>query len=249
MPKATTPTGARQVRRHNPLENDITAAGPLKIRSGKRKSRSEDNEEKYVGSKASRKILRMGQELADEDEEKLQIPKPNTAFDLESRLFDMAQEDESEDDDGFADDGEVWGDPDEVPEVEELSPEDRATFERFFPVKEDERLRRGWDGDEEPEEAEPTTDLGALILQKIQEHEAAQARQGGGQESVPGPVDDYEIPPKVVEVYSKYAQSLGDEMLSIAYWTIGLDSFFQDTSQENCRKYSKSSQPYPIGKT
>jgi essential nuclear protein 1 len=43
-----------------------------------------------------------------------------------------------------------------------------------------------------------------LILEKIAAHEAAQAANGGGVQNVPGPIDeDFEIPPKVVEVYSK----------------------------------------------
>ena len=70
MPKATTPvSAARQARRHNPLEADVTASGPLKSKPEKRKSRHQDEGDQFVDSKASRKILRMGQQLADEDEE------------------------------------------------------------------------------------------------------------------------------------------------------------------------------------
>ena len=47
-----------------------------------------------------------------------------------------------------------------------------------------------------------TTNLAALILEKIDAFEAAQARVAGG--DGPEPVDsDFEIPPKVVEVYTQ----------------------------------------------
>lgn len=201
MPKATTPTAARQERRHNPLEADILATGPLKAKSGKRKSKHEDQEEKFVDSKASRKILRIGQELADEDEESNQVTKPNAAFDFNSRFEDEEEEEP------FAE-GEAWGDEEEVIEVEELTPDDQAMFKKFFPSQEDELLRTGWDGDAGVSEEGPGTDLAALILEKIAAHEAAQARNNGGGDDGPGPVDDFEIPPKVVEVYTKYVQYL-----------------------------------------
>ena len=199
MPKATTPISARQERRHNPLEADILATGPLKAKSGKRKSKSEDQEEKYVDSKASRKILRIGQELADEDEESNQVQTTNPAFDFSSRFED------DEEEEPFVE-GEAWGDEEDDIEVEELTPADQAMFGKFFPSQEDELLRKGWDGEKESMEEEQTTDLAALILEKIAAHEAAQAGNGGREQGGPGPIDDdYEIPPKVVEVYTKYA--------------------------------------------
>jgi essential nuclear protein 1 len=199
MPKATTPLAAdRQARRHNPLEHDLTASGPLKTKSGKRKSRTEDGEEKFVDSKASRKILRIGQELADEDEAENQdhVARPNPAFDFESRFEDEDEQEPFEDQ-------EAWGEEEEEVEFEELSPADQAMFAKFMPEAEDELLKTGWGGQAEAEE-EGTTNLADLILEKIAEKEAREATMGnGGQE--PGPVDDdFEIPPKVVEVYMKY---------------------------------------------
>jgi len=186
------------VLRHNPLEADITATGPLKTKSGKRKSKREDQEENYVDSKASRKILRIGQELADEDEESNKVSKPNTAFDFSSRV-------ESEEEEEPYDDTEAWGDEEEEVEEIELAPGDQEIFNRWMPTQEDPLLRTGWGGETEEEEG-PTTDLAALILEKIAAHEAAQGGNSGGAQ-VPGPVDeDYEIPPKVVEVYTKYVR-------------------------------------------
>ena len=92
MPKATTPiSGSRQGRRHNPLETDLTAT-PLKIKGEKRKSRHQDEGDQFVDSKASRKILRMGQELADDDVEENSVQPANKAFDFESRLDDDEEE-------------------------------------------------------------------------------------------------------------------------------------------------------------
>jgi essential nuclear protein 1 len=200
MPKATTPVAAgRQERRHNPLEHDLTATGILKSKSGKRKSRHEDEEEKFVDSKASRKILRIAQELADDDESQQNIQqgeKINAAFDLSSR-FETSDVEEQ-----YDDDGEVWGDEDEVVEEIELDPNDQETFNKFFPADDDPLLRTGWGGQEADAQGGQTTNLAALILEKIDAFEAAQARGAGGE--APEPVDgDFEIPEKVVEVYTQ----------------------------------------------
>ena len=197
MPQATTSVSDRQGRRHNPLEHDITAAGPLKAKSGKRKSRHQDDEEKFVDSKASRKILRIGQELADEDEAETEVHKPNPAFDFESRFEDEEVQEPYED-------AEAWGDEEEEVEFDELSPADQAMFAKFMPEQEDQLLRTGWGGGAEEEEEEATTNLADLILEKIAEKEAREAALGGTGGHKPGPVDDdFEIPAKVVEVYTK----------------------------------------------
>jgi essential nuclear protein 1 len=200
MPKATTPVAAaRQVRRHNPLEEDLIATGPLRIRAGKRKSRNEDDsEEKFVSSKASKKILRIGQELADEDASEQPLAKPNTAFDFESRFVDESIEDTYEDD-------EVWGDEDEVVDEEELAPSDLETFSKFFPTQDDPLLRQGWGGEATEPEGQQGTNLADLILEKIAAHEAAQLGNESDKQGMAGaPGDDYVLPPKVIEVYTKY---------------------------------------------
>lgn len=201
MPRPTPSTAATgQGRRHNPLEDDLTATGLLKTKSGKRKSLHGEQEEKFVDSKASRKILRIAQELADDDEKEQgaqQGEKPNPAFDFASRFG------ESDEEEPYEDDGEVWGDDDEVVEEIELDPNDQETFNKFFPVEDDPLLRTGWGGKEADEPEGETTNLAALILEKIDAFEAAQARASGKAE--PGPVDqDFDIPPKVVEVYTQY---------------------------------------------
>jgi essential nuclear protein 1 len=63
----------------------------------------------------------------------------------------------------------------------------------------DDLLKHGWDqkpsGDEEHEEP---VNLADLILEKIAAHEATEARKAAGV-----PDEDYELPPKVVEAYTK----------------------------------------------
>jgi essential nuclear protein 1 len=202
MPKATASLAeARQARRHNPLEDDLLATGPLRTKPAKRKSgRDEEDEDKFVDSKASRKILRIGQELAEEEAESQAVAKPNNAFDFESRFED------DEDQGATFDDDEAWGDEDDIVEEVELDPEDLETFSKFFPTQEDPLLRQGWGGTANDEDEGPGTNLADLILEKIAAHEAAQAGQGGVGQGMSGmaPEEDYELPPKVVEVYTKY---------------------------------------------
>jgi essential nuclear protein 1 len=121
MPKALTPARPSTAdRRHIPLADDILAAGHLRSKSGKRKSRSDEGDaDHYLDARASRRILQIGQELAEEDAAESRAAaasgaKINPAFDFESRF--TAAENCSDDDDGkYGDD--QWGNDDE--EVEE----------------------------------------------------------------------------------------------------------------------------------
>jgi essential nuclear protein 1 len=125
MPKATTPRSAAATRRHNPLAEDILTGGHLRTqpsKKNKRKSRAEEDHEdgeRFIDAKMSRKILQIGQELADEDEAEQKAArgqtgeKVNTAFDFESRFED--EEFLSDDDERFKDD--QWEDEEEVEEV------------------------------------------------------------------------------------------------------------------------------------
>ena len=96
MPKATTPTAGRQGRRHNPLEDDLLATGPLRAKAPKRKSKGGNNSDKeqqdgYVDSKASRQILEIGRELAAEhDAAPPRPPIESQAFGFASRFEDEA---------------------------------------------------------------------------------------------------------------------------------------------------------------
>ena len=120
MPKAVTPRSATS-RRHNPLTDDILSSGLLRTKSTKRRNRSDEgdyeNGNQYIDAKASRKILRIGQDLAEEEAAETEaglgeVEKINSAFDFASR-FD-GDEQVSDDEEEHAED--QWGD-EEVEEV------------------------------------------------------------------------------------------------------------------------------------
>ncbi|KAL2208659.1 Bystin-domain-containing protein [Sarocladium strictum] len=213
MPKASATTPQRGARRHNPLEDDITATGLLRNKPSKRKSsgREEGEEENYVDPKASKNILRIGRELAEEEAASRPVPPPVTVdnFGYDSRFGDDLAEDENR----FPDEDEAWGDDDEEVEEIEVDPNDLETYRKFMPgqEEEDDLLKHGWDrkpaaGAEEQQEE--SVNLADLILEKIAAHEAAESRRNAGMAPM-GPVDDdYELPPKVVEVYSKVGEIL-----------------------------------------
>ncbi|TDZ26914.1 Uncharacterized protein Cob_v000758 [Colletotrichum orbiculare MAFF 240422] len=207
MGKATTPTD-RQTRRHNPLQDDILATGPLKNKVGKKKkgknSDDEDNGDHFVDAARSRNILRLGRELAEEDAP----AKPEAAakpgvdlFGIESRYgADVGGDEQTYDDE------ETWGDDDEVVEEVEIDPEDLETYRKFLPDAEDDPAamlnQHGW-GNKGPDEdmAGGGTNLTELILEKIAAHEAAEARKAAGVSAVDE--EDYQLPPKVIDVYTK----------------------------------------------
>ena len=107
---------SRSQRRHVPLEQDLTATAPLKARSKKRKARPEVEDQEYIDSRSSRKILRIGQDLVDEEHEESLASAPNPAFTFESRF---GAESSSEEGAARNSDEEAWVDEaDEV--VEEV---------------------------------------------------------------------------------------------------------------------------------
>ncbi|KAF2269749.1 Bystin-domain-containing protein [Lojkania enalia] len=202
MPKAPKSPGPRDAQRHNPLTEDYAPSNPWKQKAPKRRKRSRDEtkEESFVDSKASRKILDIGRDLAEEEERENQARRPpaaNPAFDFEARLGEdnsVGEPTEQYDDD------EAWGEEEEEVEELEIDPEDLATFNKFIPTDENPIV---WPG-EEAQPSGPGTDLAALILEKIAAHEAQTQDsvqpdiQGGGD-----PDDAIELPQKVVEVYSQ----------------------------------------------
>ncbi|KAL3440731.1 Bystin-domain-containing protein [Aspergillus insuetus] len=212
MPKATSTRAAAAGRRHNPLAEDILSTGHLRThpsKKDKRKSKAEqeqENAERFVDAKTSRKILQIGQELADEDAAEqnaarvVDAGQGNSAFDFESRFED---EEVYSDDDGKFNE-EQWDDEEEVEEVE-VDPNDLDMFHKFVPRGEEDPIfnPRGTDTGGQ------TTNLADLILEKIAEHEAKQAGhtgpiiQGGGL-----PEDAVQIPAKAVEVYEKVGMIL-----------------------------------------
>lgn len=204
MPSADT----RQDRRHNPLSEDYIPSLPQKQRLAKKRKTQTDgqDEEIYVDSKASRKILKIGRDLVDEDEaeSEAQRPKaPNPAFAFESRFEDESLEDD-EDAAQTYDGDDTWQD-DEVEEEEEIEvdPNDLAMFNRFNPEFDPATLLQPKSAEAEDEQG---TNLADLILEKIAAHEAQ--REGPREIVGGGPAEDaVELPAKVVEVYSQYVSA------------------------------------------
>ncbi|CAL5866660.1 uncharacterized protein PFLUO_LOCUS869 [Penicillium psychrofluorescens] len=210
MPKTPNSRAAAAARRHNPLAEDIVSAGHLRTQSSKKGKRRENDEEdgengeRYIDAKMSRKILQIGQDLADEDAAEQKAvgstePKVNTAFDFDSRFDD--EEPMSDDEDKFGD--EEWID-EEVEEVE-VDPNDLDMFNKFMPGHEEDPIFHP----QEPGAGGQTTNLADLILEKIAEHEAKQSGQGGPFIQGGGlPEDAVQIPAKAVEVYEKVGMIL-----------------------------------------
>uniref|UniRef100_A0A4E9DLB8 Bystin n=1 Tax=Gibberella zeae TaxID=5518 RepID=A0A4E9DLB8_GIBZA len=205
MPKATTPTAMRQTRRHNPLEDDITATGILKNKPSKKRSKGNDDEaENFVDDRASRTILRIGRELAEEENAGKPVAAKPT---IDNFGYDSRFGDEAEDENKVYDDDEAWGEDDEVVEEIEVDPNDLDMYRKFMPDEEDDDLlKHGWDLKPTGEEQGDSVNLADLILEKIAAHEAAQERR----ENNLGPPDEeeFELPEKVVDVYTKVGQIL-----------------------------------------
>lgn len=196
-------------RKHVALEDDILATGQVKQKAPKRKQRHENEfgDEKYVDSKSSAKVLKISREMVDEEEEEANKAKGenvrNTAFEFEG----VRDEDESEEEDDKKYEDETWGDEEEIVEEVEMSPEDLATWRKFNPTMEDDLLTTGgaW-GDGQAQEGSgmggmgESTNLADLILEKIAEAEAKKEGQ-----FMTGAIEEeaFELPPKVVEVYTK----------------------------------------------
>ncbi|KAF1815283.1 Bystin-domain-containing protein [Eremomyces bilateralis CBS 781.70] len=198
MPKtAQISSDSRQQRRHNPLADEYDPVQPFKNKVAKRrKSRHDgDEEERFVDTAASRKILRIGQDLEEEEAAEQRgryVQEENVAFQFESR-FPAA---EPEEDEGAYDDEDAWGDEDEVVEEVEVDPNDLDLFNKFNPSTDPELH---WPGDQPTlSESKGGTNLADLILSKIAAHEALQSGNADEEDEAPSE----EIPPKVLQVYT-----------------------------------------------
>ncbi|KAK5698785.1 snoRNA-binding rRNA-processing protein [Elasticomyces elasticus] len=222
MPKtARSNSTARQDRRHNPLSEEY-APSTLKQKSSKKRKQSQTDptsqEGGYVDSKASRRILDLGQDLAAEDDAERLAKRPATTTSVFDGGFAAPRDVVSDDEDGeggvgvgeYDEEDALWGSEEEVEEVE-VDLGDLEAFNRFNPSFDPATLLQPppadeADGDGE-EEGQPTN-LADLILSKIAAHEA---QEGGSSGKNPAPFvrgggdmqDAVELPAKVVEVYTQ----------------------------------------------
>ncbi|EGP90414.1 unnamed protein product [Zymoseptoria tritici ST99CH_1A5] len=212
MPKATRSNSiARQERRHNPLSEEYSPTAPLKQKNSKKRktTHGEDGQDGFVDSKASRRILDLGQDLAAEDEAEQQAKRPavaNPAFAFESRFGELSDDEEGGAEVGEYDDEEAWGSEEEVEEIE-VDPNDLEMFNKFNPSFDPSTLLDPKNDTPDDEAQGPGTNLADLILEKIAAHEA---RGGAADDNIPhhvqgggDPNDAVELPAKVVEVYTQ----------------------------------------------
>ncbi|KAI0972771.1 Bystin-domain-containing protein [Xylaria arbuscula] len=203
MPKATTPTSGR---RRGLEEEYLVGSGLLKNRPSKSKSKSQQDEDEerdngFIDARASRKILDIGRQLAEEDAPARRSEPDTTAAAAAAFGFDSRYESEGQD--GPFEEEETWADDDDdIIENVDIDPNDLQTFQQFLPpsLDDDPLLTEGpWaTTTQEPgEERGTSTNLADLILARIAAHEAGEDR--------PEAIEDegFELSPKVVEVYSK----------------------------------------------
>ena len=199
MPKDTMAPQPRAHRRHNPLHEELleTSHGPGQLRKVARNKRKEKQEraEEYVDSGLSKRILQLAKEQQDEIAEERAAA---TAIGADAFLgrtgvaptrFQVRQEEEESDEGEFEDDVFEDYDVDEEGVDEEIyvDGDDEELFNRFMPQ----------DG-----HREQRISLADKILEKIAEHEAKLAGAGGAGSAKD---DAPALPPKVIEVYTKYA--------------------------------------------
>lgn len=225
MPKATlqSDNAERQSRRHNPLADEYAPTSPpAKHRHSKGHKHIDDaarGSEKYVDSKASQKILRIGQDLVEEAETEKRASDPNLAFSFASRIAD----DNGGDTVDALEEEEAWGDEDEeIVEEVEIDPNDREVFDKFNPGRDSsdpsnlalEALMSGQSRDANASDSQSqTVNLADLILEKIAMHEAATGATNLDDPTLEAPqaFDEFEdepLPPKVVQVYTQIGQLL-----------------------------------------
>jgi len=232
MPQTANRTACR---RHNPLADDLSSTAHLRTKSttpttGKRKSRSfEENGDGYVDALSSRKILAIAQDLAEEDAaERNKIgaaSAPNAAFTFDSRIAVEVAGGELDSKEEYDGDEVDWM-PDEDVEEDDIEPNDLAVYNKFLPQgdqiaaftpslaalstngqKEEQNPQITRDGGDSNDQ---TTNLAELILQRIAEKEAFDQRKGNPQTEADndGPCLPSEIPPKVIEVFTKCGRLL-----------------------------------------
>ncbi len=235
QPLSSSTTSRAAPRRHNPLAEDLSPAAHLRTKSvlpttGKRKSRSfEENGDGYIDAVSSRKILTIAKDLAEEDalggNRIGAVGAPNAAFAFDSRVAVGVFDNEQDGNETSRDDEAEWM-PDEDVEEEDLDPSDLLVYNKF--LSEDDTTatvapslatlstngrvvgKVHSHAEDEVHKNNQTTNLADLILQRIAEKEALDQRKANLQNATnaDAPSLASEIPPKVVEVFTKCGQLL-----------------------------------------
>lgn len=185
MPKDSSAAAARQQRRHNPLHEELIESGDgghlRKVARNKRKEK-QNQPEAFVDSNLSKRILHLAKEQQDEIlmETEATGPAATTNINFGGSAGQMRFEEDPESDEGEYED---YGDDEEEVEEIEVDEGDEELFNRFMPQG----------------QPEQRVSLADKILEKIAEHEAKLSGHSVEPDQTP------QLPPKVIEVYSKYA--------------------------------------------
>lgn len=202
--------------RHVPLAEEYAPSGPTKQKAAKRRKVTQEDADPTIDAKASRRILKIGQDLVEEVEQEEAAARPNPAFAFESRDIDV--EDQEQETYGGENEEEAWGsDEDELPE-DDIDPNDNAIFDRFHTSNADPSLdpnNLSFDPPSRSHAADQDTDTGgtdlsALILAKIAEHESGQNPNSTSTFQDDGiPFDSTpDLHPKAIQVYTTIGQLL-----------------------------------------
>lgn len=182
-------------QRHNPLHRDISTQGG-NLRSTPRatkdhKSKKHQEEEGYLDSVSSRKILQLAKEQQEEleKEEDEGESKPSFTDSFRKQNDEDEDDEEDEDEEDYSDlEEEDFEDYYEEEEIE-IDEKDAALFEKYLQSQESSN-----DG---------SINLADKILAKIQQKELIKEEEASGR-----PVDAVLLPPKVILAYEKIGQIL-----------------------------------------
>ncbi|KAF3310708.1 snoRNA-binding rRNA-processing protein [Orbilia oligospora] len=191
MPKDTAKSQTNRQARHNPLYEDLTVSKTVSSKPTREKRRAskdarKSSDEGFVDSTLSRKILQLAKEQQDELEEEKPSQSGKSVVDNflipHQGVGEWEDESDDEDDDQYQDE---YGDDDVAEEVR-VNEEDEELFNKFLPSTSE----------------RPAVSLADKILEKIAQHEnSLQAK--GGQTGMDIDEERAELPPKVIEVYTK----------------------------------------------
>ncbi|KAG8530093.1 uncharacterized protein KY384_005575 [Bacidia gigantensis] len=175
MPASHRSRSSNRRPKHVPLAEDLVSTAPIRTKTKKRKTQPdvEDGTSKsYVDSRSSRKILKIGHDLQDEENEEAKSSLPNLAFAFESR-FGATSEGDSDDGNagGLHDDDEAWGSAEEAASEAEIDPSDLDLFNKFNPTVQSDSTAQQI-ASPAPADSGGGTNLADLILEKIALHEA-----------------------------------------------------------------------------
>ncbi|EPS38084.1 hypothetical protein H072_8186 [Dactylellina haptotyla CBS 200.50] len=197
MPKDLTKSPASRQARHNPLYEDLTAAKTATSKPARQKRKvskdARNDEDGFVDPNLSRKILQLAREQQNElhdERHSTNTTKPAVDNFLIPQQGVGDWEDESDNDDDDDDDGRYQDEygPDDVADEVRVNEEDEELFNKFLPSTTE----------------RPSVSLADKILEKIAQHENSMLAQGGRDSGMN--VDEEEraeLPPKVIEVYTK----------------------------------------------